>query len=46
MENYSHPIESQINIYTEGSLTQVDAGCEYTVRHKKTRNTSKLPQAT
>ena len=35
LTNTSKPTESQINIYTDGSLTEEHAGSGYTIQHKK-----------
>ena len=35
MKTQTHPTESQINIYTDGSLTEKHAGSGYTIQHKK-----------
>ena len=35
LENYSHSIESQLNIYTDGSLTTEHIGAGYTIQLQK-----------
>ena len=43
---HSHPTESQINIFTDGSLTDKHAGSGYTIQYKKKEmlaNSIRLP---
>ena len=35
MLTHSHPTESQINIFTDGSLTEEHAGSGYTIQYRK-----------
>ena len=40
MLTHAHPKESQINIYTDGSLTNDHAGSGYTIQFKKKESIS------
>ena len=35
MKTQTHPTKSQINIFTDGSLTEKHVGSGYTIEHKK-----------